>query len=247
MEKKQKEMLSEQNKIYNMDFLDGIDMLIEKGIQIDAIITDPPYNISKDNNFKTMGRAGIDFGEWDKGFDQLEWIKKSYPLLKKGGSLFVFNSWRNLGDIAAFAESVGYEVKDVVRWVKNNPMPRNRDRRYIVDFEFAMWLVKPGDRWTFNRLSDKYDRPEYKYPITPKGEKIDKGHPTQKPIALMEEIILRHTNENDLILDGFIGSGTTCLASIKTGRNYIGFDKDETSYKMTKQRLMEVTHNADPK
>lgn len=226
-----------ENKIFNMDFLNGIEMLIEKGVEVDAIITDPPYNISKDNNFKTMGRAGIDFGEWDKGFNQFDWIEKSYPLLKKGGSLYIFNSWRNLGEIAAFAEKIGYEVKDVTRWIKKNPMPRNRDRRYIVDYEFALWLVKPGGKWTFNRLSDTYDRPEYSYGLTSKGEKIGAGHPTQKPLALMKEILLRHTNKGDLVLDGFIGSGTTCLACEETERNYIGFEKETSTFEMAKERL----------
>ena len=66
---------------------------------IDAIITDPPYNISRQNNFTTMGRAGIDFGEWDKGFDLTSWIDIAAPLLKKGGNIVIFNSWTNMSYI----------------------------------------------------------------------------------------------------------------------------------------------------
>ena len=72
-------------KLYKGDCLEVMDKLIEGKIIFDIIITDPPYNISRDNNFKTMGRAGIDFGEWDKGFDLTGWIKYCNPLLKKGG------------------------------------------------------------------------------------------------------------------------------------------------------------------
>ena len=70
----------------NIKLINGDSLQIIKSIQnntIDAIITDPPYNISRDNNFKTMGRAGIDFGEWDKEFDLTSWIKEAEPLLKK--------------------------------------------------------------------------------------------------------------------------------------------------------------------
>ena len=67
---------------------------------VDAIITDPPYNISRDNNFHTMGRAGIDFGEWDKGFDLTTWIGIAQPTLKKGGNIIIFNDWKNLSYIA---------------------------------------------------------------------------------------------------------------------------------------------------
>ena len=225
----------ELNKIYNMDCLEGMDLMIKQGIKVDAIITDPPYNIAKDNNFDTMGRAGIDFGEWDKGFDQFTWIDRSYDLLDKGGTLFLFNDWKNIGEIAKYAESKGFDIKDMVRWRKTNPMPRNRDRRYITDYEVAIWLVKPKGKWVFNRLSDTYDRCEYEYPVTSQSERV--GHPTQKPLALMEEIIKRHTNLGQTILDPFMGSGTTAIACINTNRNYIGFELDKEYYEKAKNRI----------
>lgn len=189
---------------------------------VDAIITDPPYEISRDNNFHTMGRRGIDFGEWDKEFDQFTWINESYNKLKNGGTLIIFNQWKNLGEIAKYAESVGYTIKDMLHWEKCNPMPRNRDRRYIVDFEVFVWLVKPKGKWTFNRLSKTYDRCKYVYPLTPQSEKV--GHTTQKPVKLMEEIIKRHTNEYDTVFDPFMGSGTTGVACQNLNRNFIGID-----------------------
>ena len=62
--------------LFNCDAMELMDKMIEKELKVDCIITDPPYNISKDNNFNTMGRAGIDFGEWDKEFDLYSWIEK---------------------------------------------------------------------------------------------------------------------------------------------------------------------------
>lgn len=185
--------------------------------EFDLILTDPPYNISKENNFKTMGRSGIDFGEWDKGFNQLSWLRVAKKHLKKGGSLIIFNDWKNIGEIAKYASENGFEVKDLIRWEKSNPMPRNRDRRYITDFEVAVWLVKKGGKWKFNRMNETYDRPLLKYPA-PTGKK--RIHPTQKPVELLEELIKRHTNEGDEVLDLFAGSGSTGVACLNTGRKF---------------------------
>jgi len=202
---------------------------------VDMVLTDPPYNIARDNNFSTMGRAGIDFGEWDKEADILSYIKEVERVLKKGGSFVVFNDWKNLGDIAKEAELVGLDTKDLLRLEKTNPMPRNRDRRYITDFEMAVWFVNPKAKWTFNRLSETYDRCKYEYPLTKKSEKV--GHTTQKPLALMEEIIKRHTDKGDLVLDGFIGSGTTGLACKNLNRNFIGIELDENYFEIAKKRI----------
>lgn len=138
---------------------------------IDMVITDPPYNISVKNNFATMGRKGIDFGDWDKGFDLLSWIDIASLKLTKNGGMVIFNSWKNLGDIARHCEKNGLIVKDLFRWVKDNPMPRNRDRRYITDSEYGVWVVRKNSKWVFNRKSEKYDRPEYRYPIVAGAEK----------------------------------------------------------------------------
>ena len=72
-------------KLYHGDCLEIVDKLMKQEVKVDSIITDPPYNISRANNFHTMGRAGIDFGEWDKDFDLTSWIATCEPLLKKVG------------------------------------------------------------------------------------------------------------------------------------------------------------------
>lgn len=90
---------------------------------IDLILTDPPYNIARKNNFHTMGRSGIDFGEWDKGFDQLAWLECIPRLLHKDGSVVIFNDWKNIGEIAKRLESLGMTIKDMLRWKKQTPCP----------------------------------------------------------------------------------------------------------------------------
>ena len=222
-------------KLYNDDCIKKFATMPRN--KVDAIITDPPYNISRDNNFKTMNRAGIDFGEWDKDFDLVDWIKYCEPVLKKGGNIVIFNDWKNMSYIVEELEKNNFEVKDLIRWEKTNPMPRNRDRRFITDYEVAVWAVKKGDKWTFNRLSETYERPEIVCGITSKKEKIDGGHPTQKPVEVMEWLIKRLSNENDIILDPFMGSGSTGVACKNTNRRFIGIELDKDYYNMAIKRL----------
>ena len=225
-------------KLYNGDCLEIMDKLIEEGVKIDSIITDPPYMIARKNNFHTMGRKGIDFGEWDKEVDLFSWIDRIPKLLNKNGSVVIFNGWKNLGDIARYCENLGLEIKDFLRWEKTNPMPRNRDRRYITDFECAIWLVKKGAKWTFNRIDDKYQRPKFVHSIVSGKEKTE--HTTQKPISLMEDLIKIHTNENDIVLDCFMGSGSTGVACMNTNRKFIGIELDSNYFNIAKQRIEEA-------
>ena len=220
-------------KLYNGDCLEVMKSIPNQSV--DAIITDPPYNIARKNNFHSMGRAGIDFGEWDKGFDLFSYINEIPRILSKNGSVVIFNDWKNLGDIARHCESLGLVIKDLLRWEKANPMPRNRDRRYITDYETAIWCTNKKAKWTFNRLDDKYQRPLFKGAITKKSEKT--LHPTQKPLWLMEKIIKIHTNQNDTILDMFMGSGTTGVACCNTNRDFIGIELDKDYFKIAEQRI----------
>lgn len=229
--------MQENYKLYQGDCLEVMDNLSILGLEFDAIITDPPYNISRKNNFNTMSRAGIDFGEWDKNFNVTSWIKHCEPLLKKGGNIVVFNDWKNISYIVEELEKQGFEIKDLIRWEKTNPMPRNRDRRFITDYEIAVWAVKKGGKWTFNRLTDTYERPKIICGVTAKREKIDGGHPTQKPAEVMEWILNRLTNEQNLILDPFMGSGSTGVACLNTNRRFVGIELDKNYFNIANKRL----------
>lgn len=203
---------------------------------VDLVLTDPPYNIARANNFHTMGRAGIDFGEWDKGFDLFSYMKEVPRVLNKNGGVVIFNDWKNLGDIARFGESLGLVVKDMLRWEKSNPMPRNKDRRYITDYECAVWMTMPKSKWVFNRQSVTYDRPLFRGSLTPKSEKT--GHTTQKPVYLIEALLKTHSNEHHLVLDMFLGSGTTGVACKNLNRKFIGIEMDDGYFGIAKERIL---------
>jgi len=204
---------------------------------VDLVLTDPPYNISKDNNFNTMGRAGIDFGEWDKQADLFTYINEVKRVLSKDGSFIVFNAWRNLGDITKYAESLGLVSKDIIRLEKSNPMPRNRDRRYITDYELAIWFTNTKAKWVFNRTDPNYQRPKFVC-------SIDKGlHPTQKSLKLMNDLVLIHSNEGQTVLDCFMGSGTTGVACVNQNRKFIGIEMDEGYFKIAKDRIEGLVKN----
>ena len=155
------------------------------------------------------------FGEWDKGFDQFVWLNEIPRILSQNGSVVIFNDWKNVGEIAKYCESIGLVIKDMLRWEKTNPMPRNRDRRYVTDYECAIWVTNKKAKWTFNRGSDTYQRPKFIYGVV--GGKEKTGHPTQKPLKLIEELLKIHSNKGDMVLDCFMGSGTTAIAAIWTG------------------------------
>ena len=203
---------------------------------VDLVLTDPPYNIARKNNFNTMGRSGIDFGDWDHDADILSWIDDASRVLKPTGTIIIFNDWHNLGDISKKLNECGLIEKDIFRWIKANPMPRNRDRRYITDFEMAIVAVGKK-KWTFNRQDEKYERPEFKCPIVAGKQKF---HPTQKPVSLMEHLLKIHSNENDTVLDPFMGSGSTGVACVNTNRNFIGMELDENYFNIGKQRIKET-------
>ena len=199
---------------------------------VDLILTDIPYVVSRKNNFDTMGRTGIDFGEWDHVFD----MHRLYPFidfLRPGGSVVIFHSFQQCGEVElAFA---GMNAKDKLFWQKNNPQPRNVNRRYVPDVEMISWFVKPGKKWVFNKSSQvKYHRTIMHWPIP---TQLKKFHPTAKPVGLLMELISRHSNLGDLIFDPFAGSFTTVVAASRTGRSSIAFEMNEGYYNKGRELL----------
>jgi site-specific DNA-methyltransferase (adenine-specific) len=206
---------------------------------VDMVLADPPYNIAKKNNFHTMGRTGLDFGDWDKGFNQEKWLAGIERICSKNSTVVIFNTFQNLANTQKILESTGFVYKDFIVMRKSNPMPRNRDRRYINSCEYALVMVKINSKWIFNRQSSKYDSNVIETKVVSGKEKTK--HTTQKPINVIKELVLRHTNQNQLVFDPFMGSGTTGVACVNTGRKFIGIELDQGYFDIAKQRIQDAT------
>ena len=181
-----------------------------------------------------------DYGEWDKKFtiDKLsQFIKLFYKKLKKGGTCIIFfDIWKletlkNLMETAKTTKT-GFKQIRFIEWVKTNPMPLNQHTNYLTNCrEVALLGVKVG-KPTFN---SKYDNGIYRFPI--QTGKKDERHPTQKNLNLFETLINKHSNEGDLIVDPFLGGGTTALACKNTNRKFKGCELDNKYFEILKKKF----------
>lgn len=220
---------------------------------VDLILVDPPYLISRSSNFKNYsddasqelitkyGKVSIDFGEWDKG--ELDWdllFKEYYRILKDSGTLIIFYDVWKSNDIKSMADKYKFKQPRVGQWQKTNPVPINSKLNYLSNaIEFFFTFVK-GKKPTFHSV---YDNGVYKYPICHGKERYD--HPTQKPLALISDIINKHSNEGDVVLDNFAGTGTTAHACILNNRNYIVIERDDKYFDILKSRIEGLTTNLE--
>lgn len=225
-------------QVNNCDYKDLVIAMQQQAVLVDLILTDPPYCVSRTYQlgFSNMGRAGMNYGEWDYNFDQKEWINICAPLVRNGGSIIIFNDWKNLSYLVEALISNGFVIKDLIRWEKTNPMPRNVNSRYVTDCEVALWAVKGKGKWTFNKPSDvPYLRPVFRSSVQLGGSK--RIHPTQKSVEVFANLIRIHSNENDLVFDPFLGSGTTAVACKSLQRRFIGSEIDKNYYDKSILRL----------
>lgn len=208
---------------------------------INLILTDPPYNISRESNFTKnstntkFNKISIDFGDWDKEELDLESLFSEFKrVLKPGGTVVIFYDVWKSERLKQVAEKYGFRQPRICQWVKNNPTPINSKINYLSNaIEFFFTFVK-GKNPTFN---SKYDKGIYNYPLCHGKERT--SHPTQKPLELFKEIIIKHSNPGDLILDPFSGTGTTAVACLQTNRDYLIIERDQEYLKIIESRLCE--------
>ncbi len=160
-----------------------------------------------------------DYGEWDSQFtmDLLDkFVCEFYKKLKNGGTLIIFFDLWKISYLKEILEKHKFKQIRMIEWIKTNPQPLNSSVNYLTNCrEIALVGVK-GSKPVFN---SKYDNGIYMYPL--QGGK-HRFHPTQKSLALFEELIKKHSNENDVVLDPFLGGGTTAIAAKNTGRQCRG-------------------------
>lgn len=210
---------------------------------IDCVLTDPPYLISKKSNFKNSlnlkYKVSIDFGEWDK--KDIDWnylFKEYYRVLRPGGTLIIFfDIWKS-NIIRECADINRFKQPRVCSWIKNNPLPVNSKINYLSNSTEYFFTFVKGKKPTFN---SEYDNGVYRYPLCHGNERFD--HPTQKPLGLIKELIVKHSSPGDLILDTFAGTGTTGHACEITGRDYILIEDDKIYFDIIKNRINSINKN----
>jgi len=195
-------------------------------------------NIKNDDNKEKYRRYGTiygkkycvktDYGEWDSKFtiEKLdEFVKQYYKKLRKGGTLIMFFDLWKITNLKEIFEKHRFKQIRFIEWIKTNPQPRNSSVNYLTNCrEIALLGVKTG-KPTFN---SKYDNGIYNYPL--QGGK-NRFHPTQKNLELFKDLINKHSNKGDIVMDTFLGAGTTAFACKSTERNFKGCEISKTYYK----------------
>ena len=175
-----------------------------------------------------------DYGEWDSDFtmETLEsFISVYYKKLRKGGTLIMFFDLWKISPLKELLDKYKFKQLRFIEWIKTNPQPLNSNVNYLTNCrEIALVAVK-GGKPTFN---SKYDTGIYQYPL--QGGK-NRFHPTQKSLALFEDLIKKHSNENDTVMDTFLGGGTTAIACKNTKRNFKGCEISKEYYDKVKNIL----------
>ena len=218
---------------------------------ISLVLIDPPYEVSRDTNFasgKATGRntdrfrVSMNFGDWDNNFTGLsEVIRECYRVLKKSGTLICFYDLWKITTLKNYFDNANFRQIRFIEWVKTNPVPLNSKTNYLTNArEIAVAGVKQG-KPTFN---SEYDSGIYHYPICHDKNRF---HPTQKPVELLEELIKKHSNEQDTVLDCFAGSFSTAIAAYNTKRDFIGCEISKEYYDKSIERLKDlgIPYNCD--
>ena len=252
-----------KNLIYNDDCIKILNTKIDEN-SIDLIFADPPYNLSGNGLKWTGSKTGGDWymvnEQWDKmtAPEYLQftrkWIGASHKVLKNTGSIYIACSYHNIGEVIIVLKQLDFKINNIITWYKTNAMPNMTRRVFTHSTEFIIWAVK-GKGWTFNYQKLKEINPAKQKDGTEKqmrdlwemslvqGKERIRGkngkalHPTQKPEEMLKRIILASSNKGDIVLDPFLGSGTTTYVAKKYGRDWIGIEKEKQYAKIAEERM----------
>lgn len=215
--------------------------------KVDAIIVDPPYNTANKNTKELKGRKALskDFGDWDYfSTDEYlkfssQWLKSCFDVLKPSGNLVIFCKLEYVSDIRRIYESIGFKHHATIIWHKTNPAIQIRKTGFLSACEPILWATKGFDdkkiSYTFNFLSQKEMHNFIETPICMGKERT--AHPTQKPLKVLTHLIKIFTNPNDIVLDFFAGSATTCIAANSLGRRSICIENNKAYFEIMKNRV----------
>lgn len=213
---------------------------------VNCVFADPPYNLQLRGELRRPDESlvdGVD-DDWDKftdfaAYDSFtrDWLGECRRILRKDGTLWVIGSYHNIFRIGTILQDLGFWVLNDVIWRKTNPMPNFRGRRFTNAHETMIWAAKgPDSRYKFNYQSmkslndDLQMRSDWSISLCTGAERLRnvhglKLHPTQKPEALLHRVILASTAPGDIILDPFLGTGTTAVVAKRLHRHFIGIER----------------------
>ena len=228
---------------------------------VHCIFADPPYNLQLRGELRRPDDSlvdGVD-EEWDRFTDfaaydafTREWLVECRRLLRKDGTLWVIGSYHNIFRIGALLQELGFWILNDVVWRKANPMPNFRGRRFTNAHETLIWAARGQEsRYRFNyqamkALNDDVQmRSDWYFPLCTGAERLrnDHGlklHPTQKPEALLHRVMVASTGVGDIVLDPFLGTGTTAAVAKRLGRHFIGIERHPAYVEAALGRLLKV-------
>jgi site-specific DNA-methyltransferase (adenine-specific) len=237
---------------------DSIELMkeIDEG-SIDMIFADPPYFLSNGGITCKSGRmVPVDKGKWDRSSGLSEshdfnkrWLAACKRVLSDKGTIWISGTIHNIYSIGFALQELDYKILNDIIWHKSNPPPNLACKCFTHATETVLWAAKsPKAKYRFNYQLMKKENMNrqmknvWNMNAAPQKEKKFGKHPTQKPIELLTRIIRATTNDGDLILDPFIGSGTTAVAALQQNRNCIGIDTEEEFLTLARKRLINLTN-----
>ena len=238
----------------NARFYDGDCLKVLSGFPdecIDLIFADPPYNLSNGGITCKAGKmVSVNKGNWDKskGFEQdyeftRQWIAACRRVLKPNGSIWISGTPHNIFMVGFALQTLDYKILNEVCWYKPNAPPNLACRYFAHAHESIIWARKSVrsrhkfNYWLMKEMNEgRQMRSLWSIPLTPSSEKLFGKHPTQKPIELLYRIIASTSDEGDLVLDPFLGSGTTAVVAKMLNRRVVGIDVDRDFLKLAVSR-----------
>jgi site-specific DNA-methyltransferase (adenine-specific) len=235
---------------------------------VDFVFADPPYHLSNGGLSVHSGKAvKVDKGSWDKslGLDEdfnfhLNWLREVKRILKPNGTMMVSGTYHSIYRCGFALELLDFRILNEIIWYKPNAAPNLTGRNFAASHETIIWASKSkSSKHTYNyeemkrfeapkdfiKNAGKQMRDVWAISTTPLREKEFGRHPTQKPLDLLTRIVLSSTKPGDLIVDPFSGSGTTGVAAVSHGRDFIGIEIDPEYIKLSQERLEKAAGGND--
>lgn len=220
---------------------------------VDMIFADPPYFLSNDGVTCKGGKmVSVNKGKWDR-IDSIEdkhkfnrkWIKSCKRVLKPNGSIWISGTLHNIYSIGMALEQEGFKIINNITWQKTNPPPNLACRCFTHSTETILWAQKDEKKarhlFNYELMKElnggKQMKDVWTGSLTKQSEKKEGKHPTQKPLYLLERIVLASTNEDDVVLDPFCGSSTTGVACRNLDRKFVGFDNNPEFIELSRRRM----------